>query len=306
LLTNLVRPALIALLVAGLAVACIHPGSPISYLARSAEAAAAARVAVSSVERIVSGGTSRTYRLFVPSGYRPGAPTPLVLSLHGLSLNGAQQERLSGMSAAAERAGVIVAYPGASGWVPRWHYGPEPEGQADVQFLLDVVEQLEARYTIDPARIYAAGISNGAQMAHRLGCSRADRFAGLGLVAGGYWRTASCEPSHPLPIVAFHGTDDSLLPYDGDDRRVPIREWAAGWAARNGCASGPTTSLQRGVAQAQTWDACREDAMVTLYTLAGGGHSWPGTDAGFWALLTSRDVDATSTMLAFFAEHPRP
>jgi polyhydroxybutyrate depolymerase len=225
---------------------------------------------------------------------------PLVLSMHGLSLNSAQQERLSGMSTAAERAGYIVAYPDGTGFIPRW----DTAGDTDVQFLRDLIAQLEGRLSIDPARVYATGISNGAQMAYRLGCTNADQIAGLGLVAGGY--PDACQPSRPIPIVAFHGTADTILPYNGKSGRLAIPAWAAGAAAQNGCTSGPATSLQQGSVTGQTWDGCRDNAAVTLYTIAGGGHSWPGTHESFWSMMTTHDIDASPTMLAFFADHPRP
>lgn len=302
--TNQTRTALMALLIAGVAAAGFGP-EPLSQPLRPAEAAPAERPAASSAESISSSGRTRTYRLFVPSSYRPGSPVPLVLSLHGMSLSGAGQERMSGMSAVAEQGGFIVAYPDGTGFIREWHTEQSAAGQADLQFMHDLIGHLEARFTIDASRIYASGLSQGAMMAYKLGCNSADRIAGLGLVAGGYPPASACGASRPLPIVVFHGTADGIVSYNGEGGRPSIPVFAAGWAARNGCGNGPYTSLQQGSVTGQTWDSCHEDATVTVYTVAGGGHSWPGTKTGFWSMMTTDDIDATALMISFFAAHPR-
>jgi polyhydroxybutyrate depolymerase len=51
---------------------------------------------------------------------------------------------------------------------------------------------------------------------------------------------------------------------------------------------------------------CAGDANVVLYTLEGGGHTWPGgAPLPEWIIgRTCRSVDATRLMWAFFREHP--
>jgi polyhydroxybutyrate depolymerase len=51
---------------------------------------------------------------------------------------------------------------------------------------------------------------------------------------------------------------------------------------------------------------CADDATVVLYTLRGGGHSWPGGKPlpKWFVGPTNRSIDATSLMWAFFREHP--
>src|SRR5690349_17639131 len=131
----------VGLLATTVAVACIgsEPSMASAFDVGGLTGATTGAAAGSSAETIVSGGQTRRYRLFVPSSYRQGTPMPLVLSMHGLSLNSAQQERLSGMSVAAEQAGYIVAYPDGTGLIPRW----DTEGDADVQFLRDLIAQLK-------------------------------------------------------------------------------------------------------------------------------------------------------------------
>lgn len=257
------------------------------------------------VEELQVSGQARRYRLHVPLGYDPARATALVVNLHGLNSNAAQQEHVSQMSVKADQVGFIVVYPEGLGDPQSWRVGPRAEGAADLQFMRDLVGRLQERLNVDPRRIYATGISNGAQMTHRLGCEMADVFAAIAPVSGGYPPLDTCRPSRPVPVVAFHGTEDSILPYEGKGRiLIPIREWAADWAERNGCDPAPAVTFQQGEVTGETWGDCQEGAVVVLYTIEGRGHSWPGSDMP--ADITTQDIDATGVIWDFFAAHPMP
>jgi polyhydroxybutyrate depolymerase len=261
------------------------------------------------VETIVSSGETRHYRLHVPPSYQPGKAWPLVISLHGYSSNGTQQERFSKMSVKADQAGFIAVYPEGRGDPQAWYFGPGDEGVADLAFIRDLIHHLESQLSIDPARIYATGISNGAQMTDRLGCSLSDQVATIAPVSGGYPRAEACRPVRPVPVVSFHGTADNLLPYEGLGQgklMFPIPEWAANWAARNGCNATPAVTFQHGQVTGQMWGNCREGADVVLYTVEGGGHSWPGSDIAPESGITTQDINATDVIWGFFAAHPKP
>jgi polyhydroxybutyrate depolymerase len=209
----------------------------------------------------------------------------------------------------ADRAGFIAVYPEGLGTPQAWHFGPEATGAADLDFMRDLIRRLEGQLSIDPARIYATGISNGAQMADRLGCEPSDQVAAIAPVSGGYPRAEACRPVRPVPVVAFHGTADNLLPYEklGQGKLMfPIPEWAANWAARNGCSATPAVTFQRGQVTRQTWGNCREGADVVLYTVEGGGHSWPGSNIAPQSGITTQDIDATDVIWEFFAAYPKP
>jgi polyhydroxybutyrate depolymerase len=259
------------------------------------------------VEELLSGGQMRSYRLHIPPAYQPSKSMPLVINLHGLNSNAAQQERLSGMSRKADAAGFIVVYPEGLGDPQTWHFGPEVGGAADLQFMRDLILGPEQRLNVDPARVYTTGISNGAQMTNRMGCELADLVAAIAPVSGGYFRAQRCDPSRPVPVVAFHGTADQLLPYEGQGQLLlPVREWAAGWAARNGCGASPTISFQHGQVTGETWGGCRASADVVLYTIEGGGHSWPGSATAPRLGITTKDINATDAIWEFFDAHPKP
>jgi len=209
------------------------------------------------------------------------------------------------MTAKADRAGFIVAYPEGLGDPQSWKFGNRAEGQADVAFIRDLIQQLQSQYRIDAQRIYVTGISNGAEMSYRLACDLGDVIAAFAPVAGGYPAFDDCPATRPVPVIAFHGTDDQLLPYAGKPPLLlPVHDWVAGWAARNGCANPPAVIMQQGDVTGKHWGGCRAGADVVLYTIIGKGHSWPGS--AMPARITTRDIDATDLIWEFFAAHPKP
>lgn len=265
---------------------------------------------------LVSSGQERTYLLYVPNSYDPATPTPLVITIHGFAQWPAHQMRLSGWNALADRHGFIVVYPSGTGFPRRWRAGGSPAGddpQRDVRFISDLISRLEGEYNIAPDRIYANGLSNGGGMSFLLACTMSGRIAAVGLVSGAYllpWE--ECAPARPVPAIVFHGTDDPIVPFEGGPSgpfNVPlpsIPEWVGALARRNGC-DGPPRELPISdeVTGLQFTD-CEAD--VVFYTIAGGGHTWPGGEAlpEFIAGRTTYDIDATRTMWEFFQEHPLP
>jgi len=118
----------------------------------------------------------------------------------------------------ADREGFIVVYPSGTGFPKRWQAFPqEPrDSSKDVIFIADLIDSLSAQYNIDPARIYVNGFSNGGGMTFLLGCELADRIAATGTVAGAFVLPfEECAPSRPMPLIAFHGTADPIVPFLG-------------------------------------------------------------------------------------------
>jgi polyhydroxybutyrate depolymerase len=268
--------------------------------------------------RISSSGEQREYLLHVPPGYDPAKPTPLVISLHGAALWPAVQQRLSGWNRLADEQGFIVVYPSAGGTPKIWHVdqgpGLDAGRNADVRFIADLIDDLEAKYHIDRTRIYANGLSNGGGMAFVLSCTLSDRIAAIGMVAAAQslpWDW--CSDRRPIAMIDFHGTDDPVIPYEGGASPVgpaavfpSVRGWAANWARRNRCGPDPLESAVTGDVSRLQYGNCADDASVVLYTVQGGGHSWPGgPKLPRWMFgTTNRSIDATRIMWKFFLEHP--
>lgn len=250
---------------------------------------------------LYAAGSVRSYCLYTPQRCRRGARSPLVINLHAICEDAHRQERLSRMARKAERESLIVAYPEALGEPPVWQLERPAGRAADLGFLRALVEHLYDRGQVDAARVFVAGLSNGAGMAHLAGLELADMVAAIACVAGAYPPRNGCEPSRPVPVVAFHGTADRVVPYAGLGRALPgIRAWAAAWAQRNGCRPQPTTRHCRGALCRETWQDEHGKARVVLHTIEGGGHDWPGSpllppDA------PAREVCATDIIWDFFS-----
>ena len=253
-----------------------------------------------------SGGVTRHYLLHIPASYRASTAVALVINFHGYGSNSQQEENLTGMSAKADREAFIVVYP--EGLNEAWNDGSGAKGQADQQFIRDLIAALEGQYIIDPKRIYATGISNGGGMTNRVGCDMSDLIAAIAPDAGAYNFWQNCNPSRPVPVLAFHGLDDNIVPYEGGSPKMmvpPIEEWAASWATRNECSISPSVTTPAETVTMHTWSNCQNNADVILYTLANHGHSWPGS-AIMPREITSQAVNATDLMWEFFKAHPMP
>jgi len=263
---------------------------------------------VSSVEK-------RDYLLYVPRSYDRRTPTPLVISMHGAGLWGASQRDISRWNDLADRKGFIVVYPSGVGGkgVRVWSAEPGPGLMKDVRFISELIDTLKASYNIDSTRIYANGLSNGGGMSFVLSCALSDQIAAVGMVAAAQtipWTW--CTEARAVPMIAFHGTADPEVPYNGGSSWVSPRpfpstpKWAANWARRNRCGANPVESTVARDVTRRTYTNCADDAAVVLYTVQGGGHSWPGgTPLPKWFVgRTTRSIDATSLMWSFFIEHP--
>jgi len=240
----------------------------------------------------------------------------------------AVQMQLREWNRVADEQGFIVVYPSGTGRLLKiWPMRPEADLMADVRFISELIDTLEAAYNIDPTRIYANGASNGGAMAYALSCKLSHRIAAVGTVSAGQVPWSWCADSRPVPMITFHGTADRITPYNGGPRSraspkpfPSVSTWAANWARRNRCGPSPIESVVAADVTRLEYTNCADDAAVVLYTLRGGGHAWPGAKPKQESFLsarvlamnqwllgpTNRNIDATSQMWAFFREHPLP
>ncbi len=263
----------------------------------------------------VSSGENREYLLYVPSSYDPSKPTPLVISMHGAGLWGAVQKEISQWNELADEQRFIVVYPSALGGegVRVWRVEPGTELAKDVRFISELIDTLEASFNINSTRIYANGLSNGGGMSFVLSCTLSDRIAAVGMVGAAQTLPWSwCKDQRPVPMIAFHGTADRHVPYNGGSAwmastRFPnVRTWTANWARRNRCGANPFESTMAPDVIRRAYTSCADDADVVLFTIQGGGHTWPGGGPlpEWFVGTTTHTIDATSVMWAFFRDHP--
>ncbi len=267
-------------------------------------------------------GRERTYLIYIPPGIDTSTPIPPVLVFHGGLGNARNALRMTGFNRAADQAGFLVVYPNGSGRRPdvllTWN-GGDCRGYAveqqvdDVGFVRALIAALDSEFDLDPRRIYATGMSNGAIMSYRLACQAADIFAAIGPVAATQ-NFDGCQPSEPVSIIHFHGTADRHTPYEGgmgpDSLAgvafTSVEETIAFWVGRDACPSEPESERRGSILHAR-YSPCTSGTAVELYTIEGGGHAWPGSvRLRPGADEPTREISATDTMWTFFASHPKP
>ena len=277
---------------------------------------------------LVVAGETREYLLHVPASYEGAHPTPLVVSLHGSGLWPSVQMAMTGWNEVADEEGFIVVYPGGAPmlgghWAKMWRLWSGLTGGRDVtaeevRFVSDLIDALGARYSIDATRIYVDGYSGGGGMVNLLACRLPDRFAAMGAVAAARLSWETCDGFKPTPLMAFQGTADAMGPFEGGPSThwaAPpgatwdsVADWIGGWAQRNGCTARPIeASVATDVVRLE-YAACESGAEVVLYTIEGGGHTWPGAPHPALESIaghTSYGVDATRELWTFFRAHRR-
>jgi polyhydroxybutyrate depolymerase len=266
--------------------------------------------------QLVSSGEQRKYLLYVPDSYDASKPTPLVINIHGFAQWPANEAQVSQWNKLADEKGFIVVYPSGLGFPKRWRVSPSAENPAavetELQFFEDLIDKLSAEYTIDPARIFASGLSNGGGMSLRLVCDLPERIAAIGSVAGAYLVDLNTCPGG-VPGIFFHGQADKIVPFEGGPSerfKLPFPNIAAfveDYARLNGCDLDETVILNTENVVGVHYEGCAPGADVDFYTIADGGHTWPGGKPLPRAITgkTTQEIDATQLMWDFFVEQTK-
>lgn len=267
-------------------------------------------------------GRERGYLVDLPPAYDGRRALPLVIVFHGGGGSGRQVRRQTGMTELARHEGFIAVYPNGTsrrGPLLTWNAGTccgsaQDRRIDEMAFVRAMLDSLRATLRIDPARVYATGISNGGMMAYLAACSPGVRIAAVGVVAGEL-TVDDCRPARPVSVLAIHGTADDHLPFDGGrgpasldphDTR-PVSYAVDTWRRVDACPS-TLTVTREGVVTHTRYAACADGTAVELYAIQGGGHAWPGADPPRIGRRRrdppSRAMDATRVIWSFFAAHP--
>jgi polyhydroxybutyrate depolymerase len=252
-------------------------------------------------------GTERTTLLYVPESYDETVSHPLILNFHGFGGTSAEQLDWADMRPLAERDGVVLLYPqgtlleGNSHWNAEDLGGDNKSETDDIGFVLELIAQLEGRYNIDSNRVYIMGYSNGSFFSYYLACSASEYFAGVASVSG-TMLDDSCTPTHPMPMINLHGTQDSVVAYDGASVYPGVDSVMSFWVGFNQTETEPTLETLMDGSRAvehYVYAAGEVGVAVEHYKVVGGQHVWfdmtlSNQDTGelIWSYLSPYSLDS--------------
>lgn len=245
-------------------------------------------------------GIERSYYLHVPVGYNPDNQHPLVFNLHGLGSNSTEQFAYSGFYKVSDTANIIVVYPNAVN--KQWNVYSD-EGVDDVGFISALIDTMAAQYNIDLRKVYSTGMSMGGFMSYRLACQLNDRIAAIASVTG-VLAYPNCMPGRSFPILQIHGTDDQTVPYNLVPPTIKF------WVDQNKCSDTTVMDLpdidttDNSTVTKTIYAPCNDDVEVILYTVHGGGHTWPGSEIDIGS--TNYDINASVEIWNFFLQYTLP
>jgi polyhydroxybutyrate depolymerase len=271
------------------------------------------------------GELDRSYLVHVPPRYDPKQPTPVVVVLHGAAMNGSLMVPFCGLNKKADEAGFITVYPdgtGLAGILLTWNAGAFPRGGSDkkpddVAFIAKLLDELATLVHVDPQRVYVTGMSNGGMMCYRVAAELSDRIAAIAPVAG-TMVIDKCDPKWPVSVIHFHGTKDTLVPFNGFASRAPrslafksIDETIKTWAKIDGCPEQPQevklpNKTDDGTTVAKrVYGPGKDGAEVVLVVIDGGGHTWPGQEPPVRFIgKSTKQISANDMIWEFFEKHP--
>ncbi len=266
---------------------------------------------------------SRAYRLFIPTGYQ-GQPLPLVVMLHGCTQSPEDFAAGTRMNVVGEEQTCFVVYPAQrreANQAKCWNWfrsGDQQRGKGEPSLIAGITRKVMRDYSVDPNRVYVAGLSAGAAAAAVMGATYKDLYAAIGVHSGLACGAAVDLPSAfvamrqgagsdhriipgdelPVPTIIFHGDRDTTVHPKNSDQ---ILEQTM-----------KTTSPQKKVHRGQVpgghfyTRTIHSDAsgrgILEHWNIHGAGHAWSG-GSSVGSYTDPRGPDATREMLRFFLEH---
>jgi poly(hydroxyalkanoate) depolymerase family esterase len=323
------------------------PARPAGYLlpAAAAGGAAAARPAGELIRlEHDDGRRRRPVFVYAPPGLDAGVPAPLVVMLHGCTQTAASFSAGSLMNRTADRHGFVVAYPEQSrddnpgccwNWFSTSHQARGGGEPAAIAGAARTVADAADRWTIDPARVFVAGMSAGGAMAAVMAATYPDVFAAVAIHSGLAYASARSLPSatqamgrggpdpeglgdlafaamgaaaRVVPAIVLHGTADATVaPVNGEHA---VRQWMATNRRASGGAYAAEFDRPDAVVRddgsggmaftRRTWLDSDGRLVQEQIEVDGLGHAWSGGAAG-GSYTDPRGPSAADAIHEFFA-----
>ncbi len=291
------------------------------------------------VDVVQVGNVQRRFTVHLPTSFNRSKPTPVVLVFSGLGMSGDSMIAVTGLSGIANRNDFIVVY--GESYNGEWEDGMKNRRADDVGYVNAVLAKLSQTASLDTHRVYAVGLSNGGYFAQLLACAMPDKIAAVAVVASTGMEAAlkRSATERPIPIVFFIGTEDPLINW-GDGKAKNLGKYASKvgfsqidpglmalvqlggwysvpdvigfWTAHNRCQGNAQTTYMPDLdprdgmrVKRETWGSRGSD--VVLYTIEGGGHTWPGCLflAGRRQSSCCQDINTGEVLWEFFKNQSR-
>jgi len=283
--------------------------------------------------------TGLAHSIYLPPAARSRA-LPLVVMLHGCEQTAAEFAQGTRMNQLAGQEDFVVLYPQQSMgshrhrcW--RWYDRATQGGSGDAALIAAMIETVVAKYGIDRSRIYAAGMSAGASMAHILALRRPELIAAVGLHSGVAFgaagsataalaamrfgatsspaaalRDALPDPAAfpSMPAILIHGGRDSVV------SPINLAHLSEQFRTLNGATERVAEPVSRALGEVPR--SAGEGTHVQRDYYAGSrlmlqvcevpdlAHEWSGGDSAF-PFHASEGPDASALMWAFFKSQRR-
>jgi poly(hydroxyalkanoate) depolymerase family esterase len=289
------------------------------------------------VERSYTGPAgSRTYKLYVPSGYTGQEAVPLVVMLHGCTQNPDDFAAGTSMNELAEERTFLVAYPAQAqnaNMQKCWNWfkaSDQQRGQGEPAIIAGITRQIVEEYQVADSRVYVVGMSAGGAMAAIMGATYPDLYAAVGVHSGlapgaaqdlssalsamqgggasSVHQGASAGGSKAsVPVIVFHGDRDTTVHPRNAEQLLAHYRTADGTPGGRDAAGKPVPPVA--VRKGQVPDghaytrATQRDAdgrpIMEQWTVHGLGHAWSGgSRAGSYT--DAKGPDASAEMVRFF------
>lgn len=220
-------------------------------------------------EKITVNGSTREMKVHVP--YNTPAGAPLVIACHGMNQDANWHDSNSQWTNVSDTAKFVLVFP--EGVNRAWDIG----GNSDVNFMLAIIDEMEAKHNISPNRVYLTGFSMGGMFTYHCANRIPDRIAAFVPVSGYPMGDKSVYGPKPVPLMHVHGTGDDVCVFSG------VQPTLDNWIQHNGCNTTPTvikpypSNKPNSGATMWIWDDGLDGTEVRLLEFEGKGH-WQSED----------------------------
>lgn len=269
---------------------------------------------------------------------------PLIVMLHGCRQDAEDFAAGTRMNVLAERETFLVLYPEQdAGAHPLrcWNwFAPDHQerGKGEPSIIAGATVEVIAEHSVDPDRVYVAGISAGGSMTGILGATYPDLYAAIGVHSGLQYKAAddgrealvvqqtggpdpdrqgrlaylsARQEARVLPTIVFHGEEDRVV--DVVNAHQTLSQWAqTNDYAHDGADSDSITDEPADVLREEppegydyvrrAYESPEGDVIMEKWIVEELGHDWSGGDPdGSYA--DPEGPDASGELVRFFYEH---